>query len=250
MFLLLLLTSGVTGMHTKQHMDRGIRIMGGCILIYLSFVGGELYSPGMLAAIIVGLYGLLTGIINFCPLSLFILQEKKIKRGKASAEKAIKAGDVKALYFFSDFSDDEIDKVLFQCLLKSCPRDYHVVEEGKHKKNLYIIYSGEFKIVKAISEGETKIVGTMADGEAFGEQSFFCDLPPSVSVVAMEDAKVLEIDEIHFHEMIGKDPDLGIKILCRLMKLTCARMSLLHEQIASIGNMVVQGRLHHRDMMK
>ncbi|MEI6127145.1 MAG: cyclic nucleotide-binding domain-containing protein [Pseudomonadota bacterium] len=231
-------------MYKKQQMDRGIRIMGGCILIYLSFAGGELYSPGKIAAIVVGLYGLLTGSLNFCPLSLFILQEKKIKRGRKAASKTIKIGELKALCFFDDFRDDEIEIVLSHCQLKQYPENHYVVEEGKQQKVFYIIYSGQFKIVKLIPDGGSKIIGTIQDGETFGEQTFFSDLPPSVSVVTLKAAKVLEIDEINFYAMLAKDSDLGIKIVSRIIKIASARMSSLHEQIASLGSMLARGRQH------
>jgi len=229
-------------MKNPQTMDKGIRIMGGCVLIGLSFAGGAIDSTGKVVAIIVGLYGLLTGIINFCPLSHFILKEKKVKRKKASARKKIGVDDVRGLYFFEGLNDEETGNVLAQCQLKHYPDDHAVIVEGKHKKKLFIIYSGEFKIIKAISETESKIVDTISDGETFGELSFFDHLPPSVSVVSLGNAKVLEIDEIGFSELIGQEPFLGIKILSRLMRITGNRMRSLDEQIVSLGNWLVQGR--------
>jgi CRP-like cAMP-binding protein len=229
-------------MNNPQTMDKGIRIMGGCVLIGLSFAGGAIDFTGKVVAIIVGLYGLLTGIINFCPLGHFILKEKKVKRKKASAGKKIQADDVKELYFFAGLNDEEIGNVLAQCRLKHYHEDQAVIVEGKHKKILFIIYSGEFKIIKAISETESKIVDTISDGETFGELSFFDHLPPSVSVVSMGNSKVLEIDEIGFSELIGREPFLGIKVLSRLMRITSNRMRSLDEQIVSLGNRLVQGR--------
>ena len=131
-------------MKNPQTMDKGIRIMGGCVLIGLSFAGGAIDSTGKVVAIIVGLYGLLTGIINFCPLGHFILKEKKVKRKKASAGKKIQVDDVKELYFFEGLNDEETGKILAQCRLKHYPEDQAVIVEGKHKKILFIIYSGEF----------------------------------------------------------------------------------------------------------
>lgn len=229
-------------MYRKPSMDRGIRIMGGCILISLAFIGGPIDSIDKIVAISIGLYGLITGIINFCPLAFFILKEKRQTRKKRTADKEIDINDVKGLCFFEGFSDDELSKVLSQCQLKSYSKDYSVIDEGKNKKVLFIIYAGQFKIVKNIAEGENKIIGTISDGETFGELSFFDNLPPSLSVVSMEDSKVLEIEEIGFSELIGKNPILGIKILSRLMRITSVRIRTMNEQIASLGNWVVQRR--------
>ncbi len=233
-------------LYSRQSMDRGIRIMGGCVVIGLALVSGEAINfAAKVVTLTIGAYALVTGLINFCPLAHFILKEKQISRRKQSVEKDLAAADVGNLYFFEGMATREIDKVLEQCNLKSCPPDQEVIQEGKHKKVLYIIYSGQFKIVKRIAGDETKIIGTISDGDTFGELSFFDQDPPGVSVVSMQDSKVLEIDEFGFAELIGKDPYLGIKVLSRLMRITSARVRTMNEQIASLGSWLVQKRKAH-----
>lgn len=233
-------------MYKRQTMDRGIRIMGGCVLISLALASGKIDSIDKIVAISVGVYGLITGIVNFCPLCHFILKEKIEQRKKRTAEKVLEINDVKPLQFFEGLSNQEIEKILEQCQLKQYPQDSALIEEGKHKKLLFIIYSGQFKIVKSIAEGEEKIIGKITDGETFGELSFFDNLPPGV-VISIAEVKVLEIDEVGFSELIGKEPFLGIKILSRLMRITSARMRTLNDQIASLGSWVVQSRQQQRE---
>jgi len=155
-------------MMQRQSMDRGIRILGGSVLICLCVINDTVLTPGRIAAVIVGLYGLLTGIINYCPLTLFILKEKKLKRKKTTGTAPVKIADARALSFFEDFTDKEIEKVLARCRLRQYPGGMEVIEEGKHKRVFSIIYSGNFKIVKTIADGETKIIGAMSDGETYG----------------------------------------------------------------------------------
>ena len=138
-------------MYKKQTMDRGTRIMGGCVLIGLAIAGGSIDSIDKIVAIIVGIYGLLTGILNYCPLAHFILKEKKHIRKKSAAEKEVEIHDVKELFFFAGLNNEEIGKVLSQCQLKQYPKDQPVIVEGKHKKVLFIIFTGQFKIVKQIA---------------------------------------------------------------------------------------------------
>jgi CRP-like cAMP-binding protein len=226
----------------KQSMDRGIRILGGFILVFLYFFEGNIDSNSKLIAIAVGLYGFVTGVVNFCPLSYLILKERMGKRKKTSIDEEIGINDVKSLYFFEGLNDDEISRVLSICQIKQYPKHFQVIVEGSHNKTLYIIYSGQFKIVKSIAESESKIIGTISDGETFGELSFFGDSQPGVSVVSMEDSILLEIDETEFFELTEKDPQIGIKILRCLLKITSARMRAMNDQITSLGNWVVQRR--------
>jgi len=53
-----------------------LRLIGGIILVSLPMVAGEVGATAKLVAIIVGLYGIITGMINFCPIGYFILKER------------------------------------------------------------------------------------------------------------------------------------------------------------------------------
>lgn len=229
-------------MSTTISMDRSLRVLGGMVLIALTYFVGGVESIGKTAVIIVGLYGFITGTINFCPLGYFIMKEKSGQRKKASAENVIKARDVRELEFFSGMTEKEIEKILAHALLKEYPRDTVVIAEGKINKVLSIIFSGQFKIVKSISANDQKIITTISDGETYGEMSFFDHYPPSVSVVSTDNAKVLELDEMGFNVLVQENPQLGIKILTHLMHVTNSRIRALNDQITSLGNWVLQSR--------
>jgi len=227
---------------TKISMDRSLRVLGGMILIALTYFVGGVESIGKTAVIIVGLYGFITGTINFCPLGYFIMKEKSGQRKKASAENAIQASNVRELEFFRGMTDKEIEKVLAHARLKEYPGDKAVISEGKASKVLSIIYSGQFKIVKSISANDQKIITTLSDGETYGEMSFFDNHPPSVSVVSTDSSKVLELDEMGFNCLIQENPQLGIRILTHLMHVTNSRIRALNDQITSLGTWVLQSR--------
>ncbi len=74
-------------MYIKYSIDRGLRIIGGLILITLTLIAGGVETTGKITVIVIGLYAFITGIINFCPLSFFILKEKRdyIKEMKTSS---------------------------------------------------------------------------------------------------------------------------------------------------------------------
>lgn len=231
-------------MQGRYSMDRGMRIMGGFVLIVLGTTIGNLETLSRVVAIIVGLYAFLTGVFNFCPLIHGIVREKEVQRKKTAASHTVRAGDVKGLEFFSEFSDEEIEKILSQCHLKEYAEGETVLAEGSlDKRILSIIYSGQFKIVKAISGIENKIITTMSDGEAYGEMSFFDNLPPCASVISIEHSKVLEIGEEEYAALLERNPKIALKINNRLLRVMGGRIRALNDQIASLGNWVLQGRL-------
>jgi len=231
-------------MQGRYSIDRGMRIMGGFVLIVLGTTIGNLETLSRVVAIIVGLYAFITGVLNFCPLIHGIVWEKEVQRKKTAANHTVRAGDVKGLEFFSEFSDEEIEKILSQCHLKEYAEAETVLAEGSlDKRILSIIYSGQFKIVKAISGIENKIITTMSDGEAYGEMSFFDNLPPCASVISIENSKVLEMGEEEYAALLERNPKIALKINNRLLRVMGGRIRALNDQIASMGNWVLQGRL-------
>ncbi|MCX5896121.1 MAG: cyclic nucleotide-binding domain-containing protein [Proteobacteria bacterium] len=230
-------------MSNKIVMDRALRIMGGLVLLILPFTQeGDVTTSSKIVGLVVGCYALITGLINYCPLAQLILQEKKSKRRKLSAADTVKISDVKGLEFFRGLTDQEIEKIISCCRLREYVKETTVLIEGKNQKVLSIIYSGQFKIVKAITDMESKIITTISDGETYGEMSFFDSKPPCVSVLSTEDSKVMEMEESDFNELLEESPQLAVKILNQLLKIMSSRIRVLNEQVAALGSWVVQGR--------
>jgi CRP-like cAMP-binding protein len=230
-------------MDGKYPIDRGMRVLGGVVLIVLGLNVMELSSIGRVTALIVGLYGCITGIINFCPLLMGVAKEKEIKRKKTFKSQPIKTADLKGLRFFLDLTDEEIERIVHGCKLMEYQPSTSILKEGKQDRRcLYIIFSGQFNIVKALSEMGNKIVGSISDGEVFGEQSFLDDYPASFSVITTNQAKVLELEEKAFREIMQQNPRLANKLYDKLIHVMSARIRDLNDQVKYLGNWVLQGR--------
>jgi CRP-like cAMP-binding protein len=231
-------------MDGKYPIDRGMRILGGFVLIILGLNVMELSAISRVTAMMVGFYGFITGIINFCPLLMGVAKEKEAKRKKTFKNDPVKPMDLKGLRFFSDLKDVEIERIVHGCKFMEYPPSTSVLKEGKEDKRcLYIIFSGQFKIVKALSEMGNKIISTISDGDVFGEPSFLDDYPASFSVVSMDQVKVLELEEKAFRELMQQNPRLANKIYDKLIHVMSARIRDLNEQVNYLGNWVLQGRV-------
>ena len=84
--------------------------------------------------------------------------------------------------------------------LRACPTDAHVFREGDPGSHLYLVTSGQVKIVK-VSEGGGEIVfAIVGAGELFGELSLFeAEGERSADAIALEptDCALLARDPIH-----------------------------------------------------
>jgi len=231
-------------MDGRYPIDRGMRILGGFVLIMLGLNVMELSAISRWVALIVGCYGFITGIINFCPLLMAVEKAKEVKGKKTQINQPVHLTELKRLRFFSGLSETEIEQIANSCKLKEYPPAASVLKEGKQdSKKLYIIYSGQFKIVKVLSEMGNKIISTISDGEVFGTLSLFDDNPSCFSVISVDAAKVLELEEEAFRELMQQNPRLANKIYGRLIPVISARIRALNEQINYLGNWVLQGRM-------
>lgn len=87
-----------------------------------------------------------------------------------------------------------------------------IFEENSIGKEMYIILSGQVKVIKEKDSVETTLA-TLEEGEFFGEMSLFDNFPRSATVMAIGDVKLLEINQKDFLRKISKDPSIAFRML-------------------------------------
>ncbi len=87
-----------------------------------------------------------------------------------------------------------------------------IFEENSIGKEMYIILSGQVKVIKENDCGETTLA-TLEEGEFFGEMSLFDNFPRSATVMAIGDVILLEINQKDFLRKISKDPSIAFRML-------------------------------------
>ena len=87
-----------------------------------------------------------------------------------------------------------------------------IFEENSIGKEMYIILSGNAKVIKEKGGVETTLA-TLEEGDFFGEMSLFDNYPRSATVKALGDVKLLEINQKNFLKKISRDPSLAFRML-------------------------------------
>ncbi|MDY6854890.1 MAG: cyclic nucleotide-binding domain-containing protein [Thermodesulfobacteriota bacterium] len=229
---------------TDYQIDRGLRFFVGIIVISSVFFyfGNHLENSIKATILLLGVYSATTGVINFCPLSNLTNLEKRFRRRKLRIASDITVNNLKDIDFFKDFDEKEINDTLYYCKDVTCRENQILMREGKGRGSLNIIFSGQVKVVKAVTEKSAKTIAVLEDGDIFGEMSFIDDSPPSASIVAVENSRILEIDRIAFSKMMEKDKDLAMKIMTRILQVCSTRVRHLSEQIVYMGKLLVNNR--------
>ena len=87
-----------------------------------------------------------------------------------------------------------------------------IFEENSIGKEMYIILSGNVKVIKEKGDVET-VIATLGEGDFFGEMSLFDNYPRSATVKAEGNVSLLEINQKNFLKKISKDPSLVSRML-------------------------------------
>jgi len=112
---------------------------------------------------------------------------------------------------FSGMPEDEIQQILRGLSLKSFSSRDKVIEEGDSGDSLYIIKSGQAKVIAHLFGKEIELA-TLETGDIFGEVGFLTGRPRTASVIAEGPLEVYEISRFEIESIIEKNPSLLQKI--------------------------------------
>jgi CRP-like cAMP-binding protein len=92
-----------------------------------------------------------------------------------------------------------------------------IFDEGDPGSRLYVIQSGQVRIVKRNGPRQVTLAW-LGPGEFFGEMALLDHQPRSASAVVDEPARVLELDEAAFERMVTERGEVALRILRRLSR--------------------------------
>ena len=103
----------------------------------------------------------------------------------------------------------------------------HIVKEGNIGAHMYIILSGEARVLKSGREGEVELARLTA-ADSFGEMALADNEARSASVVADTDCVLVRIND----QIINSRPDIGLKVYRNITKVVSARLRTADELLA------------------
>jgi CRP-like cAMP-binding protein len=112
-----------------------------------------------------------------------------------------------------------------------------VFEEGDPGSRMYVIQSGEVRIVKRVG-GRDITLARLGGGEAFGEMALLEGQPRSATAVVEAAARILVIDEAAFADLVRRNGEIALRLLRRLS----ARLRETNRQIRNFLSADAMGR--------
>ena len=90
-----------------------------------------------------------------------------------------------------------------------------IFKEGELGDRMFIIQSGKVRIVKKLKDVE-KTLAVMQEGDFFGEMAVIDKAPRSATAIALEDARLVILDEKVFEMHMQTNPAIVKKILKKM----------------------------------
>jgi len=137
--------------------------------------------------------------------------------------------------FFRNLPEEEISQLLQFFTRHQAQAGEILWHEGDKDNQAAFILSGKLGI-KKMTEFTNRhiIVGTYSTGSVVGELCLLTDNDRAVTAEAITDVELLFLSNENFEKLVSTHPELGLKLLRGLFKMTSKRLTKSYERIASI----------------
>jgi CRP-like cAMP-binding protein len=110
----------------------------------------------------------------------------------------------------------ELKRLYSLCAKENISKGDYIFMECDSPRNLYVVSSGEVKLLKQTEDGRETIVEMAYEGEIFGEEAIFDGQPYPMTAQALSDAELLSISRSDFFSFLRDNPDLALEIITEL----------------------------------
>ncbi len=119
---------------------------------------------------------------------------------------------------FSDLSEAELARFAEVAREREYPKNSVILFEDDPGDALYIVSSGQVKVVLIGEDGREVILSVLGDGDFFGEMALIDDEPRSASARARGDCRVFPIDEARFQLLVKETPFFALQMMKTLAR--------------------------------
>lgn len=146
---------------------------------------------------------------------------------------------LKRVPLFTDLAEPELASFAEVTREREYPKNSVILFEDDPGDALYIVSSGQVKVVLIGEDGRQVILSVLGDGDFFGEMALIDDEPRSAHVIAMKDSHLLVLRREDFQAQIEAHPGIALKLL----RVMVGRLRRADEKIGGLVLLDVNGRV-------
>jgi uridine kinase len=145
---------------------------------------------------------------------------------------------LRKLELFSGLTDDELAAIGALSRPRTCRAGERIVREGDHDRALFVILTGETRVVHADVH-----LGTLRAGEHFGDMALVTGAARTADVVADTDCELLVLDPEFLDALADTNARLALRLLRAIVQEANTRLARMNE---TLGALVKQRGLARR----
>jgi CRP/FNR family cyclic AMP-dependent transcriptional regulator len=140
---------------------------------------------------------------------------------------------------FTQLDDGELERIGRAARDKNYPKGSVILFEDDPGDALYVVLSGQVKVVLIGEDGREVILSMLKVGDFFGEMSLIDDQPRSAHVIAVDDAGLLVLRRDDFRACLEESPRIALGLLQALSR----RLRRADDKIGGLVLLDVNGRV-------
>ncbi len=114
---------------------------------------------------------------------------------------------------FSSLSREELGEVAPLVMVRNLPADTVIFHEGDPAAAFYMVKSGKVRIYKLSREGREQVLTILGEGQIFGDVPAFDGGPYPATAATIEESELLLVRSEDFQALLGRHPEIAIKII-------------------------------------
>ncbi len=131
---------------------------------------------------------------------------------------------------FAELSERDLRKIAQIAYQRIYDENETIFREGQSSAGMYIIKSGEVKIVRRSAQGEEITLAVLGEGDFFGEVGLLYKLPRTASAIASTRCQLVGFFRPELFDLMDRDPRLAAKVLYQLGRIIAQRLIMTNEQ--------------------
>ena len=140
---------------------------------------------------------------------------------------------------FTHLSEADITRLAEASRERSYPRNSVILFEDDPGDSLYVVVTGQVKVVLIGEDGREVILSVLHEGNFFGEMALIDDEPRSAHVIAMADSNLLVLRREDFQRRLQETPTIAAGLLRELSR----RLRKADDKIGGLVLLDVNGRV-------
>ena len=122
-------------------------------------------------------------------------------------------GTLRCCQLFTGLSAEDLEVIAGFTLLEKLAKDDYLFREGEQSRGLYLVQSGAINVHRVNVAGKEQVIHIFRSGESFAEAALASPTGYPADARAVEPSTVLVIPKGPILDLIGRRPDLALRML-------------------------------------